>query len=72
MLLDNGVMSSDQEEYVINLAFAVRSIGIAGLLNFIGLASSELSFSCCTSYEVLAPKRVIQENLIFNKQDLVA
>ena len=42
-----------------------------GLLNFIGLASTELSFCCNTSYDFLAPKRAIKEDVVINKQDLI-
>ena len=40
------------------------------VLNFIGLASTELSFCCYTNYDVLAHKSAIQEELVINKQDL--
>ena len=32
-------------------------------------ASTELSFCCC--YDILAPQRAIQDDLVINKQDLV-
>ena len=51
--------------------FAVYSIGPEGLLNLIGLTSTVHSFSCYTSYDFLAPKRAIQEDLGINKHDLV-
>ena len=51
--------------------FAVRSVDPEGLLTFIGLASTELSFCCYTSYKFLSPKRAIQEDFAINNKDLV-
>ena len=39
-------------------------IGLEIFFNFIGLASTELSFCCYTNYDFLAPKRAIQEDLV--------
>ena len=64
MLLDNGMISSDPEQYGMKLTFAVRSIGHEGLLNFRIFESTELSFCCFTNYDFLAPKRAIHEDLV--------